>query len=207
MSEQPGGDQPISAENVRRLRELTGAGMMDCKRALQEAQGDLDRAMELLRERGQAGIEKRKGRAASNGVVESYVHGEGRIGVLVELNCETDFVGRTEEFKTLARELAMQVAAQAPRWVSRDEVPDDVVESEKKIYAERARQMGKPENVLDRIADGMLEAFFKETVLLDQPYIRDDSKQVEDLVKEIAAKVGENIVVRRFSRFQLGEEA
>jgi len=207
MSEQPGGDQPISAENVRRLRELTGAGMMDCKRALQEAQGDLDRAMELLRERGQAGIEKRKGRAASNGVVESYVHGEGRIGVLVELNCETDFVGRTEEFKTLARELAMQVAAQAPRWVSREEVPDDVVESEKKIYAERARQMGKPENVLDRIADGMLEAFFKETVLLDQPYIRDDSKQVEDLVKEIAAKVGENIVVRRFSRFQLGEEA
>ena len=200
-------DQPISAEDVRRLREVTGAGMMDCKRALQEAGGDFDRAKELLRERGQAGIEKRRGRTASNGVVESYVHGEGRIGVLVELNCETDFVGRTDEFRELARELAMQVAAQAPRWVSRDEVPDDVVQSEKKIYAERARQMGKPENVLDRIADGMLEAFFKETVLLDQPYIRDDSKQVEDLVKEIAAKVGENVVVRRFSRFQLGEEA
>jgi len=200
-------DQPISAEDVRRLREVTGAGMMDCKRALQEAGGDFDRAKELLRERGQAGIEKRRGRTASNGVVESYVHGEGRIGVLVEVNCETDFVGRTDEFRELARELAMQVAAQAPRWVSRDEVPDDVVQSEKKIYAERARQMGKPENVLDRIADGMLEAFFKETVLLDQPYIRDDSKQVEDLVKEIAAKVGENVVVRRFSRFQLGEEA
>ena len=200
-------DQPISADDVKRLRELTGAGMMDCKRALQEATGDLDRAMELLRERGQAGIEKRKGRATGNGVVESYVHGEGRIGVLVELNCETDFVGRTEEFKTLARELAMQVAAQSPRWVSRDEVPEDVVQSEKKIYAERARQMGKPENVLDRIADGMLEAFFKETVLLDQAYIRDESKRVGDLVKEVAAKVGENVVVRRFARFQLGEEA
>jgi len=200
-------DQPISADDVRRLRELTGAGMMDCKRALQESGGDFDRAQELLRERGQAGIEKRKGRTASNGVIESYVHGEGRIGVLVELNCETDFVGRTDEFKALARELAMQVAAQSPRWVSREEVPEDVIESEKKIYAERARQMGKPENVLDRIADGMLEAFFKETVLLDQPYIRDDSKHVEDLVKEIAAKVGENVVVRRFSRFQLGEEA
>jgi len=200
-------DQQVSAEDVKRLRELTGAGMMDCKRALQEAGGDIDRAQELLRERGLAGIEKRRGRAASEGVVESYVHGEGRIGVLVELNCETDFVGRTEEFRTLARELAMQIAAQSPRWVSRDEVPEDVVQSEKKIYAERARQMGKPENVLDRISEGMLEAFFKETVLLDQPYIRDDSKQVEDLVKEIAAKVGENVVVRRFSRFQLGEEA
>jgi len=197
----------VSAEDVRRLRELTGAGMMDCKRALQEAEGDFDRAQELLRERGLAGIEKRKGRAASDGVVESYVHGEGRIGVLVELNCETDFVGRTEEFRTLARELAMQVAAQAPRWVSRDDVPEDVVQSEKKIYAERARQMGKPEKVLDRIADGMLEAFFKETVLLDQPYIRDDAQQVGDLVKDVAAKVGENVVVRRFARFQLGEEA
>jgi elongation factor Ts len=200
-------DQPISADDVKRLRELTGAGMMDCKRALQEAGGDFDRAQEILRERGQAGIEKRRGRAASEGVVESYVHGEGRIGVLLEVNCESDFVGRTDEFHALARELAMQVAAQAPRWVSRDEVPEDVVQSEKKIYAERARQMGKPENVVDRIADGMLEAFFKETVLLDQPYIRDDSKRVEDLVKEVAAKVGENVVLRRFARFQLGEEA
>ena len=199
-------DQQVSAEDVKRLRELTGAGMMDCKRALQEAGGDIDRAQELLRERGLAGIEKRRGRAASEGVVESYVHGEGRIGVLVELNCETDFVGRTEEFRTLARELAMQIAAQSPRWVSRDEVPEDVVQSEKKIYAERARQMGKPENVLDRISEGMLEAFFKETVLLDQPYIRDDKVQVGSLVQEFASKCGENVVVRRFERYRLGQE-
>jgi elongation factor Ts len=200
-------DKEVSASEVKRLRDLTGAGMMECKKALKEADGDLDRAQEILRERGLAGVEKRKGRLAGDGVVESYIHGEGRIGVLVEVNCETDFVARTPEFRELAREVAMQVAALSPRWVSRDEVPEDVVESERKVYAERARQEGKPENVLDRIVDGMLEKFYKETVLLDQPYIRDDAKRIDDLVKNVATKVGENVVVRRFVRFQLGEEA
>jgi elongation factor Ts len=200
-------ENEIPASQVKQLREITGAGMMECKKALQESGGDLDRAQEILRERGLAGVEKRKGRVAGDGVVESYIHGEGRIGVLVEINCETDFVARTEEFRELAREVAMQVAAQSPRWVSRDEVPEDVVESERKVYAERARQMGKPENVLDKIVDGMLDSFYKETVLLDQPYIREGSKRVDDLVKEVASKVGENVVIRRFVRYQLGEEA
>ncbi|HEY1331684.1 MAG TPA: translation elongation factor Ts [Actinomycetota bacterium] len=196
----------ISAALVKQLREMTGAGMMDCKQALVDADGDLDRAQEILREKGLAGVQKREGRTAGEGVVESYIHGEGRIGVLVEVNCETDFVGRTEEFRTLAREIAMQVAAQSPRWVTRDDVPADVVEGERKIYAERARQMGKPENVLDRIVDGMVEAFYRETVLLDQPYIREGDRTVGDLVKEVAAKVGENVIVRRFARFELGKE-
>jgi elongation factor Ts len=200
-------DKEITASEVKRLRELTGAGMMECKRALQDSNGDIDRAQEILRERGLAGVEKRRGRVAGDGVIESYIHGEGRIGVLVEVNCETDFVARTPEFRELAREVAMQVAAQAPRWVSRDDVPDDVVASERKVYAERARQLGKPENVLDRIVDGMLDSFYKETVLLDQPYIRDDTKRVDDLVKDVATKVGENVLVRRFVRYQLGEEA
>jgi elongation factor Ts len=200
-------ENEIPASQVKQLREITGAGMMECKKALQESGGDLDRAQEILRERGLAGVEKRKGRVAADGVVESYIHGEGRIGVLVEINCETDFVARTEEFRELAREVAMQVAAQSPRWVARDEVPEDVVESERKVYAERARQMGKPENVLDKIVDGMLDSFYKETVLLDQPYIREGSKSVDDLVKEVASKVGENVVIRRFVRYQLGEEA
>jgi elongation factor Ts len=200
-------DKEISAADVKRLRDMTGAGMMECKKALQEAGGDFDRAQEILRERGLAGVEKRKARVAGDGVVESYIHGEGRLGVLVEVNCETDFVARTQEFRELAREVAMQVAAQSPRWVSRDEVPDDVVESERKVYAERARQLGKPENVLDKIVEGMLQAFYKETVLLDQPYIRDDSKRIDDLVKDVATKVGENVVIRRFVRYQLGEEA
>ena len=200
-------DSAISASEVKRLRELSGAGMMECKKALQESGGDLDRAQEILRERGLAGVEKRKGRVAGDGMVDSYIHGEGRIGVLVEVNCETDFVARTPEFRELAREVAMQVAALSPRWVSRDEVPDDVVESERKVYAERARQEGKPEKVLDKIVDGMLESFYKTTVLLDQPYIREGSKTVDDLVKDVATKVGENVVVRRFVRYQLGEEA
>jgi elongation factor Ts len=200
-------DSAISASDVKRLRDQTGAGMMECKKALQESGGDFDRAQEILRERGLAGVEKRKGRVAGDGVVDSYIHGEGRIGVLVEVNCETDFVARTAEFRELAREVAMQVAALSPRWVSRDEVPEDVVESERKVYAERARQEGKPEKVLDKSVDGLLESFYKTTVLLDQPYIREGSKTVDDLVKDVATKVGENVVVRRFVRYQLGEEA
>jgi elongation factor Ts len=196
----------IPAEAVRLLREETGAGMMDCKRALVEAGGDVDRAREILRERGQASFRKRAGRQASEGVIDAYIHGEGRIGVLVEVNCETDFVARTPEFRRLAREVAMQVAARDPRWIARDDVPADVTAGEGKIYEEQARATGKPDKVIDRIVEGKLEAFFKETVLLDQDYIREDSKTVGELVGEMAAKVGENIVVRRFARFRVGEE-
>jgi len=196
----------IPADLVKRLRDETGAGMMDCKRALVEAGGDLEKAREILRKAGKAGRDKRQGRSAREGVIDSYIHLEGRIGVLVEVNCETDFVARTDDFKTLARELAMQVAALRPRWISRDEVPQDVIEGERKIYEDQARSAGKPENVLTKIVDGKLEAFYRESVLLDQTYIRDDKRTVGDMVDEVSAKVGEKVAVRRFARFQVGEE-
>ena len=201
------GTPTIGAEDVKRLRDVTGAGMMDCKRALVGAGGDLERAQEILRTKGLASAAKKGGRSAREGVVESYIHPGGRVGVLVEVNCETDFVARTDEFRALPREIAMQVAARSPRWVSRDEVPEDVVASERKIYEEQAREGAKPERIIDRIVEGKLESFYRETVLLDQEYIRDDSKSVGDVVSEVAAKVGENVVVRRFTRYQLGEEA
>jgi elongation factor Ts len=197
----------ISADVVKRLREETGAGMMDCKRALVEGGGDVEQARQILREKGLAGIKKRAGRQASEGVIDAYIHNEGRIGAMVEVNCETDFVARTEDFRRLAREIAMQVAARDPRWISRDDVPADVIDGERKIYEEQVRALGKPDNVIGRIVEGKLEAFFTETVLLDQPYIREDSKKVGDLVRETATKVGENVVVRRFTRYRLGEEA
>jgi len=180
---------------------------MECKRALQDADGDFDRAQEILRERGLAGVEKRKSRMAGDGVVESYIHGEGRIGVLVEVNCETDFVARTPEFRELAREVAMQVAAQSPRWVSRDGFRTTSWRANERSTPSAPPRWGKPENVLDKIVDGMLDSFYKETVLLNQPYIREGSKSIDDLVKEVASKVGENVVIRRFVRYQLGEEA
>jgi len=200
-------DQSIPAEAVKRLRDLTGAGMMDCKKALVESNGDLDRAQEILRTKGLAGVEKRKLRTANQGLIDAYIHLEGRIGVLVEVNCESDFVARTDEFRGLAHELALQVAATDPRWVTREDVPDDVVASERKIAEEKAREQGRPENVLGRIVDGAMDAFFKQFVLLDQPYVRDPSKTVEELVNEVGAKVGENVVVRRFTRYQLGQDA
>jgi elongation factor Ts len=196
----------IPADLVKRLRDETGAGMMDCKRALLETGGDLERARELLRAAGKAGRDKRQGRIASEGLIDAYIHLEGRIGVLVEVNCETDFVARTDDFKRLSREVAMQVAALRPRWIAREDVPQDVIEGERKIYEEQARSTGKPENVLGKIVDGKLEAFYKETVLLDQTYIRDDKRTVGDLVDEVSAKVGEKVAIRRFARFQLGEE-
>ena len=197
----------IPAELVRTLREKTGAGMMDCKRALVESGGDFAHAEEILRTKGQADITKRSGRQAGEGVIEAYIHGDGRIGVLVEVNSETDFVARTAEFRTLAREIALQVAARDPRWVGREEVPEDVIAGERKIYEEQARATGKPDHIIKRMVDGKLEAYFKEFVLLDQSYIRDDSKTVGQLVTEVAGKVKENVVVRRFARFRLGEEA
>jgi len=199
-------DRQIPAALVKRLRDTTGAGMMDCKRALVESGGDVDRAIENLRKKGLASAAKRAGRQANEGVIDAYIHGEGRIGVLVEVNTETDFVARTEDFRRLAREIALQVAAKDPRWVSREDVPEDLIASERKIYEDQARDTGKPDNVVARIVEGKLEAYYKEFVLLDQPYIREESKNVGDLVAEVAAKVGENVVVRRFARFRLGEE-
>jgi elongation factor Ts len=196
----------ITAETVKLLRDETGAGMMDCKRALTETDGDVDKARELLRVQGLAGAKKREGKSANEGVVDAYIHGEGRIGVLVELNSETDFVARTNEFRELSRELAMQIAATNPRWISRDDVPADVVDGERKIYEEEARASGKPDTVIPRIVDGKLEAFYKDSVLLDQPYIRDDAKAVKDLITEVSAKVGEKVALRRFARFRVGEE-
>ena len=192
---------------VKKIRDETGAPMMDCKKALVEAGGDLTQAQEILRKKGLAGAKKRAGRQAKEGVVQSYIHGEGSLGVLVEVNSETDFVARTEDFRSLARELAMQIAASDPRWITRDEVPQDLLDSERKIYADKARADGKPDQVIDRIADGQIESFFKDNVLLEQPYIRDPKRTVNDLVSEVAAKVGENVVIRRFVRFKLGEEA
>ena len=184
----------IPADQVKRLREITGAGMMDCKRALEETGGDMEKALELLRVKGLADAKKRQSRVAREGVVDAYIHMKGRLGVLVEVNCETDFVANTAEFRALARDLAMQVAATDPRWISRDDVPDDVTAGERKVYEEQAREQGK------------LEAFYKDSCLLDQPFIKDDTRTVGDLVSETSAKVGEKVEVRRFARFKLGEE-
>lgn len=198
----------ISAEQVKQLREMTGAGYMECKRALQDAAGDVDRAVELLRERGQAAVAKRAGRTASEGMVEAYIHGGGRIGAMVEVNCETDFVANTDEFRTLARDMAMQVAASDPWWVSYEDVPSDVVDQERKIYEAQAREEGKPDDVVPRIVDGKLAAFFKERCLVEQPFFRDMEGKMTagDVLAEISAKVGEKIEVGRFVRFVRGED-
>lgn len=197
----------INAELVRRLRETTGAGMMDCKRALQESEGDLERAVELLRQKGLASAAKRAGRSAEQGRIESYIHFNHTVGVLVEVNCETDFVANTEEFGRLAKDIALHIASPAaPRYVSREDVPAELIERERAIYEAQARETGKPEHVIERIVEGKLEAFFEETVLLDQPFAKDDSKTIRQLLDELSAKVGEKIAVRRFVRYRLGEE-
>jgi len=199
-------DVRIGAEQVKALREATGAGMMDCKRALEETAGDMERAIELLRQRGLASARKRSGRSANEGVVESYVHFNRRVGVLVEVNCETDFVAETDEFRTLAREVALHVASARPRWTSRDEVPQDVLDAERRVYEGQAREQGKPDNVIERMVAGKLETFFKETVLFDQPYVKDPGKSVAELAEEASARLGENVIIRGFCRFQPGED-
>ncbi|ACM60908.1 elongation factor Ts [Caldicellulosiruptor bescii] len=195
----------ITAEMVKELREKTGAGMMDCKKALEDAGGDMDKAIELLRERGLAKAAKKASRVAAEGIVESYIHGNGRIGVLVEINCETDFVARNEEFRQFAKDIAMQIAAANPKYVSREEVPLDVIEKEKTILRQQALNEGKPENVVDRIVEGRLEKFFEEVCLLEQPWIKNPDMKIKDLLTEKIAKIGENIVIRRFARFERGE--
>ncbi len=195
----------VSVELIKKLRAATGAGILDCRKALEEAGGDFDKAVEILRKKGLAKAAKKAGREAREGVIETYVHGGGRIGVMVEVNCETDFVARTPEFRELAHEIALQIAAMAPRYVRDEDIPEEVLERERAIARERAQ--GKPEHVVERIVQGMLEKFKDEVVLLRQPYIRDDSKTVGQLIQEAIAKIGENIVVRRFVRWELGETA
>jgi elongation factor Ts len=199
----------ISAQDVKALRERTGAGIMDSKAALQEAGGDVDKAIEILRVKGQASAAKRGGRAAAEGVVSSYIHAGGQIGVLVEVNCETDFVARTDEFQEFAREVAVHVAATAPLYISEEDVTEAEREAELRVLREQAAAEGKPENVQERIVEGRLAKWLGEVVLLNQTHVNEEkheSKTLEELRAELAANTGENIVVRRFSRFQVGEE-
>jgi elongation factor Ts len=194
----------ITAKDVAALRARTGAGMMDCKKALEEASGDLEKAVDILRKKGITRAEKRAGRGATQGVIGSYIHFTGTVGVLVELNCETDFVARTEEFQSLARELAIHIASANPIAVSADQVPAEMIEREKAIYRDQAKESGKPAAVQEKMAEGKLKKFFEERVLLEQPYVKDDKQKVGDLVKAVSGKVGENVVVRRFARLEIG---
>jgi elongation factor Ts len=195
----------ITADMVKELRERTGAGMLDCKKALEEAGGEMDRAIEVLRTRGLAAAAKKAGRIAAEGAVGSYIHAGGKIGVLVEVNCETDFVARTDEFQELVRDVAMHIAAADPRFVAREEVTEEDLATERRIYREQALEQGKPEAVVDRIVEGKVGKFYAEAVLLEQPFVKDPDKTIQQLLAEKIAKIGENIRVRRFSRFRLGE--
>ncbi len=195
----------ISAAMVKELRERTGAGMMDCKKALAEVQGDIEKAVDYLREKGQAAAAKKASRIAAEGLVESYIHGGGRIGVLLELNCETDFVAKTDEFKALARDLAMQVAASKPEFVRKEEVPADMIAKEKEILAAQAANEGKPEKIIEKMVEGRIEKYYKEVCLMEQAFVKDPDKTVKQLITEKINKIGENISIRRFVRFELGE--
>jgi elongation factor Ts len=196
----------ISADQVKKLRDLTGAGMMDCKRALQETEGDIDKAIELLRERGLASAAKRAGRTANQGLIDSYIHFNNTVGVLVEVNSETDFVANTEEFKQLVKDIALHIASPAsPQWLTREDVPAQVVDQEEHIARVQAKESGKPDNVIDRIVEGKLRSFYEDSVLLEQPFVKDDSKTIQQLLDEVGAKVGEKVAVRRFVRYKLGE--
>lgn len=195
----------ITAAMVKELREKTGAGMMDCKRALTEAGGDLERASEILREKGLASASKKAGRVASEGVVEAYIHGGGRIGVLLEVNSETDFVAKNDNFRAFVHDVAMHIAAAGPQYVRREEVPTEVVEKEREILRAQTLNEGKPANIVDKIVDGRIDKFFKDMCLLEQPFVKDPDKTVEQLLKEQIAHIGENISIRRFARFVVGE--
>jgi len=197
---------PITADQVRQLREMTGAGMMECKKALADTAGDLEKAVDALRKSGAAKAEKRSGRSANEGRVDAYIHPGNRVGVLIEVNCETDFVARTDEFGELVRNVAMQVAAAGAEYVRREEVPAERVAREREILAAQVEASGKPAAIVEKIIEGKLGRFFAEVCLLEQPYIRDDKRTVADIVQDAAAKTGENIVVRRFSRFRLGQD-
>lgn len=194
-----------TSEMVKELRQATAAGVLDCKKALDASDGDFDKAVEYLREKGLAAAAKRAGRAASDGIISVYVHHGSRVAAMVELNCETDFVARTEEFQTLAHDLAMQVTATQPQFLTREDIPPKVIETEERTYREEMADQNKPEHILDRIVEGKLKKFYQETCLLEQPFIKDDDLTVDDLIKNAIAKIGENIVLRRFVRYQIGK--
>jgi len=195
----------ISASLVKELRERTNAGFMDCKAALKESNGDMEKAIDYLRVKGLATAQKKSHRQTKEGLVLSYIHPGSRIGVLLELNCETDFVARTDEFQAFSRDIAMQVAAAAPLALTREELPADVVEKEREVFRTQALEQGKPQNVIEKIVEGKVEKFYTESCLLDQPFIKDDTKTVRDLLNELIAKLGENIKIVRFARFQIGQ--
>ncbi len=194
----------ITAQMVKELRDMTGAGMMDCKKALVETGGDMEEAVKYLREKGIAKAAKKAHRETKEGVIASYIHAGNKIGVLLELNCETDFVARTDEFQQLAKDICMQIAATDPKYISRDDVPEEVLNKEKEIYIKQAKDSGKPDNIAEKIAEGKLNKFYSEVCLLEQPFIKDAEQTIEDLIKGYIAKIGENITVRRFTRYQVG---
>ena len=196
----------ITAGQVKELREKTGVGIMDCKKALSECDGNMEKAVDYLRKKGIATAKKRGGRATSEGQIASYIHAGGKIGVLVEINCETDFSGKTDDFTVFARDIAMQIAATNPLSVDREGLSEDVLDRERDIYATQARESGKPEKIIEKIVDGKMGKFYSEVCLLEQPYVKNTDMTVQDLLNELIAKTGENIVIRRFARYQLGEE-
>lgn len=195
----------ISSEQVKELREKTGVGIMACKNALQETDGDITAAIEILRKKGIAKAQKREGRSTSEGQIQAYVHMGGKIGVLVEVNCETDFSAKTDDFTRFTKDLAMQIAATNPMSISSDDLPEEIVEREKEIYRAQALDSGKPEKVVDKIVEGKLKKFFTDVCLIDQPYVKDPNLTIQDLLNELKAKTGENIMIKRFARFQLGQ--
>ncbi|MCH8340492.1 MAG: translation elongation factor Ts [Chloroflexi bacterium] len=195
----------ISAEQVKALRQKTGAGVLNCQKALEEAQGDLEAAAKILREKGMVKAAGRSGREARDGVVDLYSHGEGRLGVMIEVSTETDFVARTPEFRKFAHEMALQVAATSPRWVSPDDVPEEILEQQRSASREAALAEGKPENVVERIVEGKLEKFLSEVCLMNQPYVRDEDRKVSEVMQDLILATGENVSIRRFERWELGE--
>jgi elongation factor Ts len=195
----------ISAAMVKQLREKTGAGMMDCKNALSEVEGDIEKAIELLRKKGLATAQKRAGRALSEGMIQSYIHMTGKLGVLVEVNCETDFVAKNEDFQEFTKNIAMHIAATNPLGITPEDISQEIIEKEKEIYRAQALDMGKPENVIDKIVEGKLNKFYEESCLLNQPYVRDTDISIADLLNQMIAKIGENISIKRFVRYQIGE--
>jgi elongation factor Ts len=196
----------FTAKDVQTLRQRTGAGMMECKKALEDMGGDMEKAVDHLRTKGIAKAEKRTGKQTSEGLIASYIHHNGKVGVMVELNCETDFVARTDDFKDLAREIALHIASAAPVAVDRDGISPDLVERERAIFVEQAKASGKPDAIIQKMVEGKVESYYKEVALVAQPYVREPKKTIGDLIKEASAKLGEHIQVRRFTRFQLGEE-
>ncbi|MBW2107790.1 MAG: translation elongation factor Ts [Deltaproteobacteria bacterium] len=196
----------IDVTLIKELRSRTNAGVMDCKEALKEAAGDMEKAVDFLRKKGLATALKRAGRETSEGVVNAYIHAGGKIGVLVEVNCETDFVAKTDEFKTFVKDIAMHIAAARPLGIEREDIAEDIVQRERDVYLAQARETGKPEKILDKIVQGKMEKFYREVCLLEQPFVKDTDRTVKDLIHEMVAKTGENITVRRFARYQLGGE-